>query len=100
MRSLAAKLARFAGATGDDVSVVFDGRPFDLDGAAGAVTVRFGSTPGPGAADDEIVRLIEAIDDPSAVRLVTSDAQLADRARKLGASVVGASGFRRRLDAL
>jgi uncharacterized protein YaiI (UPF0178 family) len=51
--------------------------------------------PGRDAADDEIVRLLAASDEPSIV--ATSDAKLAERARALGARVEGAGAFRRRL---
>ena len=50
---------------------------------------------GRNAADDEIVRLVEA----GATRVVvTSDAELAARVRALGARVEGAGTFRRRLE--
>ena len=46
--------------------------------------------PKPNAADDEIVRLLEADPDPADVRVVTSDRWLADRASAAGATVEGA----------
>ena len=54
-------------------------------------------TPGMYADDDEIVALLEARGADGA-RVVTSDAELARRARALGAEVQGAGAFRRRLD--
>jgi hypothetical protein len=54
---------------------------------------------GPGTADDEIVRLVEADPAPGRVRVVTSDRALAARVRRLGAAVEGAGAFRRRLEA-
>src|SRR5918992_1633383 len=45
----------------------------------------------------EIARLLDADDDPASVRVVTSDGELAARARALGAAVEGAGTFRRRL---
>ncbi len=49
------------------------------------------------AADDEIARRVAADPDPGSIRVVTSDAALAARAREHGAEVEGAGAFRRRL---
>ena len=43
------------------------------------------------------MRLLEASDAPAAVRVVTSDRELARRVRALGAEVEGARTFRERL---
>jgi uncharacterized protein YaiI (UPF0178 family) len=48
------------------------------------------------AADDEIARRLESEPDPASIRVVTSDAALAARARESGAEVVGAGTFRAR----
>jgi uncharacterized protein YaiI (UPF0178 family) len=77
----------------EDVTVVLDagrGEP------AGRVEVVVARRRGRDAADDEIVRLVEADADPGSLRVVTSDAALAARVRELGAEVVGAGEFRRR----
>ena len=94
MRALAEELARWS--EGRELTVVFDGRPFELE--ADPVNVIFASRRGPNAADDEIARRAAA--DPSAASLhvATSDAELARRVRKAGAEVEGAGAFRRRLD--
>ena len=96
MRRLVARLAELQSQSGERVTVVFDGRPFELDAAA--VEVAFAPARGRDAADDEIVRRLAADGDPGSIRVVTSDATLAARARELGAEVVGAGTFRRRLD--
>jgi predicted RNA-binding protein with PIN domain len=96
MRALAAELGRFARESGGSVTVVFDGRPFRA-GASG-VEVAFARRGGPNAADDEIARLVAADSNPRAIRVVTSDAELAKRVREHGAEVVSASAFRRLLD--
>jgi predicted RNA-binding protein with PIN domain len=96
MRALVGELERFAEETGDPVTVVFDGRPFELEG--GAVDVRFASRRGPNAADDDIAALIEDDAAPAELSVVSSDADLARRVRDAGGAVVGAGEFRRRLD--
>jgi predicted RNA-binding protein with PIN domain len=96
MRELVAELEAFAARSGEPVTVVFDGGPFELDGDT--VDVRFASRRGPNAADDDIAALAEADGDPADLSVATSDADLAGRVRAAGASVVGAGEFRRRLD--
>jgi predicted RNA-binding protein with PIN domain len=99
VRRLIQELDRYAAATGDDVTVIFDRRPPDVQpGRHGAAVVAFASRPGRNAADDEIVRVLAADPAPSSVRVVTSDRRLAERARALGAWVRSSAGFRRRLD--
>jgi predicted RNA-binding protein with PIN domain len=98
MARLTAALDAFARDTGEPVTVVFDGRPHDIP--AERVDVRFASRRGPNAADDDIAALAAADADPQALRVVTSDATLAERVTAAGATVVGAGDFRRRLDAL
>jgi predicted RNA-binding protein with PIN domain len=99
VRRLIGELDRFAAATGDDVTVVFDRRPPDVDpGHHGAVRVAFASRRGRNAADDEIVTMVAGDPDPAAGRVVTSDRRLAERVRDLGAGVEPVSRFRRRVD--
>jgi predicted RNA-binding protein with PIN domain len=99
VRRLIGELDRYAAATGDDVTAVFDRRPPDLrPGRHGAVEVAFASRRGRNAADDEIVAMVAGDADPATARVVTSDRRLAERVRDLGARVVGSSRFRRRID--
>ena len=98
MRRLVEELAALTRAGAEPVTVVLDGRPFDLDG--GPVEVRFASRRGPNAADDDIAALVAADADPGDLRVVTSDAALERRVRERGAEVEGAGAFRRRLDAV
>lgn len=93
-RRLAADLSRLA-QKGADVTVIFDGREPDEPIEAPGLTVLF-APGGPNAADDRIVELLEA----GAGEVITSDAELARRARALGAVVTGAGAFRRTLDTL
>ena len=97
MRGLAGEVVAYAERTGDRVIVIFDGRPFDLDSSDG-VEVRFATRRGRNAADDDIAALVESDDDPAGLTVVTSDSELAGRVRAAGGEVIGASGFRRRLD--
>jgi predicted RNA-binding protein with PIN domain len=90
MRKLAERLGDWAGER--EVTVVFDGRPFELD--VDGVRVEFATRRGPNAADDDIVRLVKSDQDPSGLRVVTSDRDLARRVQELGAAVVGAGTFR------
>jgi predicted RNA-binding protein with PIN domain len=85
---------RLAGVAGEDreLTVVFDGRPFEL--SPDGVRVEFATRRGPNAADDDIVRLVEADEDPGGLHVVTSDHELARRVRERGAQVVGAGAFR------
>jgi predicted RNA-binding protein with PIN domain len=96
---LVGELDRFAAATGEDVTVVFDRRPPDLDpGRHGAVEVAFASRRGRDAADHEIVAMVAADPEPGGFLVVTSDRRLAERVRDLGALVEPSSRFRRRID--
>jgi predicted RNA-binding protein with PIN domain len=97
MRALVELLAAWARAEGEALTVVFDGRPFELEEREG-VEVLFASRVGRDAADDDIVALVRASDSPGELTVVTSDDDLARRVRALGAEVVGAGAFRRRLD--
>jgi predicted RNA-binding protein with PIN domain len=97
MRELVDELGSFAAAENDEVTVVFDGDPFELDAPDG-VGVLFATRRGRDAADDDIAALVERDDDPGALSVVTSDGDLARRVRDAGAAVLGAGEFRRRLD--
>jgi predicted RNA-binding protein with PIN domain len=96
MRGLVAELGELAAREGAEVTVVFDGRPFELEGDG--VQVMFATRRGRNAADDDIAALVEADGAPAELSVVTSDGDLARRVRGAGASVVGVGEFRRRLD--
>jgi predicted RNA-binding protein with PIN domain len=89
-------LRAFAGDE-DDVVVVLDAGPAEWAGREGPFEVAIAPRRGRDAADDEIARRLDADDDPASIRVVTSDATLAERARARGAEVVGAGAFRRQL---
>jgi len=96
MRRLVERLNEFAHASGDEVTVVFDGRPREMP--EGPVEVAFASRRGPDAADRDIAERVERADEPGALRVVTSDAALSGRVRELGAEVVSSGWFLRRLE--
>ena len=98
MRRLTDSLAALAARSGEPVTVIFDGAPFEID--AGGVDVRFASRRGRNAADDDIAALVAADPAPHELRVVTSDGPLAATVSDAGAEVVGAGAFRRRLDEL
>jgi predicted RNA-binding protein with PIN domain len=93
MRALVGRLGELAEATGDEITVVFDGRPFEIEG--GPVRVVFASRSGPNAADDDIAQLVAHDDDPRSLKVVTSDSTLAERVREHGAEVLPGGRFRR-----
>jgi predicted RNA-binding protein with PIN domain len=97
MRSLAEELGRFAAASGQPVTVVFDGRPIELNDRPD-LEVAFASRRGPNAADDDIARLVAGAARPADLTVVTSDSTLAGRVRSSGANVVGVRAFRERLE--
>jgi predicted RNA-binding protein with PIN domain len=94
MERLARQLSDYASSTGEEVTVVFDGEPFDLPAQ---VEVVF-APGGPDAADDEIVRIAASLARPESATVVSSDRRLAGRIQALGAGVLGAKAFRDRLD--
>lgn len=102
MRTLVADLEAYCAVSGQTSVVVFDGRVRPtVEQAArrsgGMVSVGF-APGGPDAADDEIVRLAEVDPDPAGLVVVSSDVSLAARVRKSGVRVIGAGGFRRRVE--
>jgi predicted RNA-binding protein with PIN domain len=96
-RRLADELEKFARDSGDEVSLVIDGRrPADWP-EGGAVETSFAAGRR-GAADEAIVTRVEADPHPEQLRVVTSDRELAHRVSELGAQVVSAGAFRERLE--
>jgi predicted RNA-binding protein with PIN domain len=89
-RRLVGQLGEWSARTGEDVLVVFDGKPPpELEPPAG-VELRFARRRGRDAADDDIAALVAADAAPERLRVVTSDRELARRVRGHGAEVVGA----------
>jgi len=97
---LLARLQALARTSGDRFTLVLDGRPRgDLpEGAHDGVDVIYARRPGRNAGDDRLVELLTELADPAVVTVVTSDRNLADRVRAVGADVVGAQSLLARLD--
>jgi len=99
-RRLLAKLQRLAAATGDEVTLVLDGRPVPNvgEGLHDGVLVVYARRVGRDAGDDRLVEFVGDLLEPGKVRAITSDRALAKRVRELGAMVAGSGGFLERLD--
>jgi predicted RNA-binding protein with PIN domain len=92
VRRLIGELDRYAAATGEDITVVFDRQPPEVpSGAHGTAMVAFASWRGRDAADHEIVRMLAEDRAPHSVGVVTSDRRLVERARQLGAGVTSST---------
>ena len=96
---LAAQLERWAEASGERVTVVLERRPRRVLEVR-VVTVEWASEPGRDAADHEIVRRLGEWVAEGEVTVVTSDRDLAARARAAGAAVEPSSRFRAALEEL
>ena len=86
-------LERWSAATGADVTVVFE-KPPRPPIRSTVIAVAHAPRPRRDSADDEIIRMLREDPRPGAVRVVTSDSFLADRAYAAGASVEPSSPFR------
>ena len=96
-RRLLARVQCYASRVDHPVVVVFDVPQADLtEGEHDGVAVRYARRPGRDAADDRIMEDLEAGE--GRVELVTSDRELARRARARGAVVTGAGAFLALLD--
>ena len=96
---LAAQLESWAERRGERVTVVLEQRP-RRPLPVGAVAVEWASEPGRDAADREIVRRLGEWVGEGEVTVVTSDRDLAARARAAGAAVEPSSRFRAELEEL
>jgi predicted RNA-binding protein with PIN domain len=97
VRRLTEQLAEFADTSGDEVTVVFDRRPRDMEaGRYEGATVAFATRRGRNAADHDIIEMVASDDEPTSLTVVTSDRPLAERVRELGARVTPAGSFRNR----
>jgi hypothetical protein len=97
IEGLVAQLDDWAAESGERVTVVLEQPPrLPLD--AKWLEVAWAPRAGPNAADQEIVRRLHDWLANDVVTVVTSDRDLAKRARRFGAAVEPAATFRARLD--
>ena len=99
MLKLVDQLERWAAAEGEDVVVVFERKPSPPIRST-VIEVMHAPRPKANAADDEIVRLLRADDQPHSIRVVTSDRGLSERAYAQGATVEGSYSFRSRIESI
>ena len=98
MLALVDMLERWAAAKGDDVTVVFE-RPPRPPIRSTVIEVAHAPRPAPRRRRPrDRATCCSADPDPGAVRVVTSDRWLADRAGAPGATVEGADSFRNRIE--
>ena len=97
MRDFAEMVDNHARSTGKQMTVVFDSDPGSLP-ATEHIGVVIARGRGANAADLEIEELVATDDDPSGLRVVTSDRALGDQVKASGAKVVPAGGFRAELE--
>jgi predicted RNA-binding protein with PIN domain len=97
MLGLVRRLEQWAAEHGEDVTVVFE-RPPSPPIRSTVIEVTHAPRPRANAGDDEIMRRVKADPNPAAIRVVTSDRWLADRASAAGATVEGSRSFRTRLE--
>jgi predicted RNA-binding protein with PIN domain len=93
MTRLVDMLERWSAQSGADITVVFE-KPPSPPIRSTVIVIAHAPRPRADSADDEIIRLLRVDGDPGAVRVVTSDRWLADRAYAAGASVEPAGPFR------
>jgi predicted RNA-binding protein with PIN domain len=98
-RRLLDAVREYARRSGDELMVVLDAGPAELEGSEGGVTVVRAPRRGRDAADEEIARRLGEDPRPQEVHVATSDRALAEQVRGLGAEVEGARSFRRRIGA-
>lgn len=97
MLALVKLLEQWAASDGEDVTVVFE-RPPSPPIRSTVIEVTHAPRPRPNAADHEIIRRLATEPNPAAVRVVTSDRWLSERAYAAGATVEGSARFRLRLE--
>jgi predicted RNA-binding protein with PIN domain len=93
MIKLVDMLERWAAATGEEVTVVFE-QPPSPPIRSTVIEVAHAPRPRRDSADDEIVRRLAATSEPGSVRVVTSDHWLSDRVHAAGATVEPSAPFR------
>jgi predicted RNA-binding protein with PIN domain len=91
------QLESWASSHDQRVTVVLE-RPMSPPIEASVIEIAHAPKAAPNSADDEIVRLVEADDQPHDLTVATSDSALSERVRNAGASVFPAARFRDLID--
>jgi predicted RNA-binding protein with PIN domain len=94
---LVEQLENWAEKNGEKVTVVLEGPP-SPPLRSEVIEISWAPRPGANSADGEIVRRLPEWLDEGEVTVVSSDRDLAQRARSLGAAVEPAAAFRTRLE--
>jgi predicted RNA-binding protein with PIN domain len=97
MATLVDQLERWAPEQDRRVTVVFE-KPMSPPIVSSVIEIANAPRAAANSADDEIVRLVRADDEPADLTVVTSDAALSERVRDAGASVYSAASFRNLID--
>ncbi len=102
VRGLLAKLQYLAVADACTVTLFVDGRPLSdvAEGVHNGVEVLYARRAGRNGADDRIIEFVRKHADVSSLEVITSDRELADRARGCGADVRSTSWLLSRMDML
>jgi predicted RNA-binding protein with PIN domain len=98
-RGLMDELARFAQSAGVRISVVFDGAPEQhfADGASYKGVKVFYAERGSNA-DERIKQMVESARERRTLIVATSDRELADYVRRLGAQIIRSGEFRQKME--
>lgn len=101
-RDLLHRLQRLTATSGEDITLVLDGRPQPElpEGEYAGVQLLYAQRAGANAADERILAFLAGQPEPGSVRVFTSDRALRREAERLGAAVDGASVLLARLDRL
>lgn len=97
MSDLIERLERWASTAGADVTVVFE-QPLSPPVESSVITIAHAPKAAANSADDEIVALVLAAEDPDEIQVATSDRTLSERVRAAGASVYPAQRLRTLID--
>ncbi|MDY6870483.1 MAG: NYN domain-containing protein [Actinomycetota bacterium] len=97
MAGLVGALERWAVAEGTEVTVVFE-KPLTPPLLSDTVTVTHAPAAAENSADDEIVRMVCAADDPGEIIVATSDRALGERVRAAGCATYPAERLRNDID--
>lgn len=102
LRGLMRRLAALSALERIDITVVADGHPLsDLpEGVHDGVQLLYATRRGPDAADDRIIEFVDSQPDPHALEVITSDRDLAARARACRARVRGPRALLEQLDSM